>query len=160
VPRPLVVNASLVIVLAKTGWVDLLRVGDPVVVPSAVAQEVQQAGPNDPAAQVLAGTSWLTVVDPGPAPTVVQPFRLHAGEEAVLTWALANPGSQALLDDHRARRSAHALGIPHLGCLGLVIAARQQGVIPAARPVVVQLRQAGLRLTERVMNQTLALLGE
>jgi predicted nucleic acid-binding protein len=161
VPNPLVVNASPVIVLAKTGFLDLMRVvGDPVLVPSAVVQEVQQAGPNDPANQALAQIGWLTIVDPGQPPGILQAFGLDPGEEAVLAWALAHSGSEALLDDQAARRCAKALGIPYRGCLGLVIAARQQNIIPAARPVLEQLRHAGLRLSDRIANQALALVGE
>jgi predicted nucleic acid-binding protein len=161
VPSPVVVNASPVIVLAKAGFLDLLRLaGDPVQVPRAVVQEVQQGGANDPAAQALAQTAWLTPVDPGPAPAPLQAFGLGPGEEAVLAWALANPGTEALIDDQAARRCAKALGIPHRGCLGLVILARQQGVLPAARPVLEQLRQAGLRLSNRVLSLALALVGE
>jgi predicted nucleic acid-binding protein len=161
VPNPLIVNASPLIVLAKSGFLDLMRVlGDPVLVPTAVVQEIQQPGHNDPAAQALGQTSWIQVVDPGFAPAVLQSFGLDAGEEAVLTWALANPGAEALLDDQAARRCARALGIPHRGCLGLVIVARQQGIIPVARSVLESLRQVGLRLTDRIMNQALKLVGE
>jgi predicted nucleic acid-binding protein len=156
-----VVNASPVIVLAKAGFLDLLRLaGDPVQVPLAVVQEVQQGGANDPAAQALAQTAWLARVDPGPAPAPLQPFGLGPGEEAVLAWALANPGTEALIDDQAARRCAKGLGIPHRGCLGLVILAGQPGVLPAARPVPDQLRQAGLRLGDRVLSLALALVGE
>jgi predicted nucleic acid-binding protein len=77
-----------------------------------------------------------------------------------LTWALANPGAEVLLDDQAARRCAKALGVPHRGCLGLVIVVRQQGMIPAARPVLESLRQVGLRLTDRIINQALTLVGE
>jgi len=161
VPNPLVVNASPLIILAKTGFLDLMRaIGDPIHVPSAVAQEIQRAGPNDPASQAIAQLAWLSIVDPGQPPASLQQFGLHAGEEAVLAWALANPGTEALLDDQAARRCARVLGIPHRGCLGLVIVARQLGIIPAARPVLDLLRQAGLRLSDRIANQTLALVGE
>jgi len=161
VPNPLVVNASPVIVLGKTGFLDLVRlIGDPVLVPTAVVQEVQQAGPNDPAVQALAQASWISVVDPGVAPGILRPFGLDPGEEAVLTWALANPGAEALVDDQAARRCAKALGVPHRGRLGLIITARQQSVILAARPVLEKLRQVGLRLTDRIMNQALRLVGE
>lgn len=159
-PNPLVVNASPLIVLAKTGFLDLLRAfGNPVIVPSAVVQEVQQGGPSDPATQALA-LPWLTIVDAGQPPGILQPFGLDPGEEAVLAWVLANPGSEAVLDDQTARKCAKALGIPYRGCLGLVIAARQHGIIAAARPVLDQLRQAGLRLTDRIVNQALAMVGE
>jgi predicted nucleic acid-binding protein len=156
-----VVNASPIIVLARAGFLDLLRVaGDPVQVPHAVIQEVQQGGPNDPTAQAVVQTAWLVPVNPGPIPARLQPFSLGLGEEAVLAWAIANPGTEALLDDQAARRCAITLGIPHRGCLGLVLQARRQGILPTARPVLEQLRQAGLRLSDRVMNQALALVGE
>jgi predicted nucleic acid-binding protein len=161
VPNPLVVNASPMIILAKTGFLDLMRaIGDPIHVPSAVVQEIQRAGPNDPASLAIAQFPWLSIVDPGQSPGTLRHFGLHPGEEAVLAWALANPGTEALLDDQSARRCAKALGIPHRGCLGLVIASKQLGIIPAARPVLDALRQAGLRLTDRIANQTLALVGE
>jgi predicted nucleic acid-binding protein len=109
VPNPLVINASPVIVLAKTGFLDLLRIlGDPVLVPTAVVDEIQQAGQNDPAVKALGQASWIRVVDPGMAPGILQSFGLDPGEEAVLTWALANPVAEALLDDQAARRCARA----------------------------------------------------
>jgi predicted nucleic acid-binding protein len=161
VPNPLVIDASPLIVLAKTGFLDLIRViGDPAQVPTAVVQEIQQAGAKDLAVQALGQTSWIGIVDSGVPPGILLPFGLDPGEEAVLSWALANPGTEALLDDQAARRCAKALGIPHRGCLGLVIAARQHGVLSAARPVLQTLRQAGLRLTDRIMNQALGLVGE
>jgi predicted nucleic acid-binding protein len=159
--NPLVVDASPIIVLAKTGLLDLLRVvGDPISVPIQVVQEIQQAGPKDPVAQILAQTPWISIVHPGIVPGILLSFGLDPGEEAVLTWALANPGTEALIDDLAARKCAKALGIPVRGCLGLVIVAKQQGVLPLARPVLEMLRKVGLRLTDRIMNQALALVGE
>jgi predicted nucleic acid-binding protein len=161
VPDPVVVNASPIIVLARAGYLDLLRLaGDPVQVPKAVAEEVARGGANDPATQALAQTSWLAPVDPGAASTRLRQFGLGVGEEAVLTWALANPGTVAVIDDRAARRCAAALQIPHRGCLGLVILARQHGVLAAARPALEELRQAGLRLGQSVMDEALALVGE
>jgi predicted nucleic acid-binding protein len=116
VPNPLVVNASPIIVLAKTGFLDLVRLaGDPVFVPLPVKLEIQQAGPTDAAVQALARTPWITEVDPGPAPPALQTFGLDPGEEAVLTWALANPGTEVLMDDQAGRRCAKALGVPVRG---------------------------------------------
>ncbi|MFL5243654.1 MAG: hypothetical protein ACJ8FY_16235 [Gemmataceae bacterium] len=83
------------IVLSKTGFLDLIQImGDPVLIPTAVVHEIQQAGPNDPAVRALSQTRWIRIVDPGVAPRSLRPFGLDAGEEAVLTWALANPGAK------------------------------------------------------------------
>jgi predicted nucleic acid-binding protein len=158
---PAIVNASPLILLAKTGNLGLLHLaGDPVFVPRAVEQEILQGGPTDPATQALRHTNWLQVVDPGPDAPLLLPYRLDPGEAAVLTWALAHPGTMALLDDLAARRCAIALGIGHQGSAGLVVAAKQQSLIPLARPALEQLRRAGLYLSDTVMNQILVRVGE
>jgi len=46
------------------------------------------------------------------------------------------PGCRAVIDDLAPRKSAASLGIPVTGTLGIVLRARRQGIIPAARPVV------------------------
>ena len=156
-----VVNASPIIFLARAGHLDLLRqLGPSVVIPEAAVLEVQRRGPADPAVQALAQVTWLTVIDPGPIPAHVASLGLGAGETAVLAHALGNPGSGAIFDDQAARSAATALGIPHLGTLGVVIFAKSHGLIPAARPVVEQLRQNGMYLSDQVMNQALAQVGE
>jgi predicted nucleic acid-binding protein len=156
-----VVNASPIILLAKVGLVALLRqLGPPVVIPEAVVLEIQRHGPADAAVQALAQSPWLIAVAPGPIAPSVAACQLDSGESAVLTHALANPGSGVILDDRPARNCASSLGIPYQGTLGLVIHAKQQGWIPAARPVVERLRQEGMHLSDQLMNQALAQVGE
>jgi predicted nucleic acid-binding protein len=130
-----------------------------VVIPEAAVQEIRRRGPADVAVQALAQSTWLVSVDPGPIPANVAAFGLGDGENAVLAHALANAGSGAIVDDQAARNAA-ALGIPHQGTLGVVVFAKMQGFIPAARPVVEQLRQHGMYLLDQVMNQALAQVGE
>ncbi|WP_242055410.1 DUF3368 domain-containing protein [Nostoc flagelliforme] len=72
-----------------------------------------------------------------------------------MTWGYANPGTEVILDDLVARRCAATLSIPVRGTLGIMITAKQRGVIPAARPVLEQLRLCGMYLSDRVINQAL-----
>jgi predicted nucleic acid-binding protein len=158
---PAVVDASPVISLSKAGLLPLLHLaGDPVFVPLVVVQEIHRGGPNDPAVQALASTSWLVPVDPGPDDPRLRAYSLDPGEAGVLTWALQHPGTRAVLDEAIARRCAVQLGIPVRGCVGLVVLAKQQGVLPLARPALEALRQAGLYLSDYLFNQTLILVGE
>ena len=78
----------------------------------------------------------------------------------MLAWAHAVPGTLAILDDLAARRCAATLTIPVRGTLGLVLAAKQRGRIPAARPVLESLRASGMYLSDPVLNKALALVGE
>ena len=156
-----IVNASPLILLAKVGQLDLLRAGVPeIIVPDVVLREVGARGPTDPAFQEIQGTAWLKIVTAPPTPPPVLIWNLGAGESSVLAIALTDPGCEVILDDRDARRCARALKIGSRGTLGLVVLARQIGSIPSARPVIEQLRQAGLYLTDDLANQTLALVGE
>jgi predicted nucleic acid-binding protein len=156
-----VVNASPIILLAKINLVDLLKqLGPPVVIPGAAVAEIQRRGPTDGAVLALIQSPWLLTVDPPTVAPVVAAYKLGAGESAVLTHALANTGSGVILDDQAARNCATALGIPHQGTLGLVINAKQQGIVVAARPLVERLRQEGMYLSDQLMNQVLAQVGE
>ena len=155
------INTSPLIFLTRGGFLDLLRIVSPeIAVPEAVAIEIQAYGETDVTAQALSATDWLVVVKTPPVPTVIQSWDLGAGESAVLTWGYLNPGTEVILDDLAARRCAAALGISVRGTLGLVLRAKQEGIIPAARPILEQLRLSGMYLSERVMNQALALVGE
>jgi predicted nucleic acid-binding protein len=155
------INTSPLIFLTKGGFLHLLQIVSPeIIVPQAVATEIQAYGQTDLTAMALAATSWLVVVATPPVPPIIQSWDLGPGESAVLTWAYVNTGTEVILDDLAARRCAVALGIPVRGTLGIVLTAKQRGAIPAARPVLEQLRLCGMYLSDRVMNQALALVGE
>src|SRR5262245_61584625 len=137
-------SASPLIFLTE---VDLLGVlqqpGIPVLVPDAVLEEISRLGPHDPAIRAVQGSAWIQLVTTPAIPDIVRVWDLGAGETAVLTVALEAPDSMAVMDDQPARRCARVLGIPTQGTLGLVLVAKQQGLIPVVRPVLEQLKQAG-----------------
>lgn len=156
-----VVNASPLIFLAKAGLIELLRLVSPqVMVPDLVAQEIGCRGREDLTARALAATPWLVTAPAAPIPPLIQSWDLGAGESAVLTYAHANPGTTAIIDDGAGRRCAEMLGIPLSGTLGLVLLAKRRGVIPAARPVIATLKQHGMFLSDATIDRALALVGE
>lgn len=105
------VNASPLILLARGGFLDLLRLaGDEVVVPIRVATEIQRRGPDDPTVRALADTLWLVCIETPPIPALIQAWALGEGESSVLAWAHAHPGTEAIIDDLPARRCAATLG--------------------------------------------------
>ena len=53
-----------------------------------------------------------------------------------------------------------ALKLPTQGTLGLVLVAKQIGLIQAVRPVVEDLQHAGMYMTARLKNQILNAAGE
>jgi predicted nucleic acid-binding protein len=161
VAEPAVVNASLLIFLAGAGLTELAQLaGTPVQIPRVVVEEIERFGPTDATAIAVKRLNWLVVVDPGPAPAILERWDLGLGETSVLTWAYTHPGTTAILDDLAARRCANSLGIPVRGTLGLILTAKRRRMIPQARPVLEQLRAAGMYLSDSVMNRALKTVGE
>ena len=155
------VNASPLIFLTRAGLLDLLQlVAFELVVPVAVASELRRRGPTDPAAQALASTHWLRVMEVPEAPPVIQAWDLGPGESAVLSWCSTRRGAEAIIDDLAARRCANSLGIPVRGTLGLVLLGKKSGRLDAARPVLESLRAAGMYLSDSVMNHALTMVSE
>jgi predicted nucleic acid-binding protein len=161
VADPAVVNASPLILLTAASLTDLLQLaGDPLLIPRVVIDEIDAYGPTDATAILVRQTKWLTIVDPPPVPAIIERWDLGPGESSVLTWAHAHPGTIAVLDDLPARRCADSLRIPTRGTLGLVLIAKRRAIISQARPIVERLRQAGMYLSDDVMNRALSMIGE
>jgi len=161
VAEPAVVNASPLIFLSRAGLIDLLQLVTPEVIFSeAVAFEIEVRGGSDPTAQALANTSWLVIAQTPSIPPQIQAWGLGPGESSVIAWAHAHKGSEAIIDDLAGRRCAAAFRIPVRGTLGLVLTAKQRGHISSARELLYQLRQAGMYLSDRVLNAALAKIGE
>ena len=155
------VNTSPLIFLTQANLLDLLQILSPKnIVPQAVATEIQAYGNTDITAQMLAKTDWLVVTQTPAIPAVIQSWDLGAGESEVLSWGYHHSNTEVIIDDLAARRCAQALGIAVRGTLGLVLTAKQRGVISEARPVLEQLRLSGMYLSERLMNQVLMSVGE
>ena len=156
-----VINASPLIYLSKAGLVSLLQLLAPkILVPQAVASEIRRRGNTDITVRTLDENSWLEAIATPEIPLEIQAWDLGAGESSVLAWAYARSGTEAIVDDLAARRCAAALGIPVRGTLGLILVAKQRGEIAAARPVLEQLRQAGMYLSDAVIDRALQSVGE
>jgi predicted nucleic acid-binding protein len=132
----------------------------PVLVPDVVLAEVGGLDADDPVVKAVQQSQWMRVVSTPAIPDVVLVWDLDAGESAVLAVALDQPGSMVILDDQPARRCARVLNIPTQGTLVPVLVAKQQGLIPAVRPVLGELRQAGMYMSDQLENQVLDAAGE
>jgi len=75
--------------------------------------------------------------------------------------ALAHAHSlEAIIDDLAGRKCAASLGILARSTLGIVLAAKQRGLITQARPVIEDMMAAGLYLSRKVLDQALQRVGE
>ncbi|MEX2399258.1 MAG: hypothetical protein WD423_00705 [Rhodothermales bacterium] len=105
--RKWVVNASPLILLAKVDHIHLLtELMDTLVIPAAVAEEVNAGPDDDPARRWLReiGSEYVRATQDEASDVVA--WDLGRGETAVLSWALRHPDWIAVVDDLAARKSA------------------------------------------------------
>ena len=150
----IVADASPPIAFAAIGRLDVpRRLFGGLVVPSAVAAEIRPSIPTRP--------DWIGVV---PAPQPIDSRLVDAGfgpgETEVLALALAGSARLVILDERNVRREAERLGIATIGAVGLVVLAKEVGIVEAARPLLVALRDGGLYLSDRIIRHALEQAGE
>ena len=156
VDNPAVINASPLIFFTRGRHMDILHdFASPIFVPEPVADEIKMRGPKDVTAKALDNTSWLEVVPTPATPEVIMEWGLGPGESAVLAFAHANPGMEAIIDDLNGRKCATLLKIPVRGTLGIVLVAKKRGLIPQARPVIEKLIDSGLYLSRQILDEAL-----
>jgi hypothetical protein len=148
--------------MVRIGRADLLAAIFPDVrIPTAVAEELDRgAAVLGDWRSVLLPNVRIEVVEPSPLLTLLED-QLDAGEAAALALAVSLHAKLVLVDELRGRAVASRLGLTVLGTIGLVIMAKRRGLIPAARPIIAQVRTlGGLWLTDKLVADVLAGLDE
>ena len=104
---------------------------------------------------------WVELVSVSPALIdSLPPNRLGTGERAVIAYAQTHRGCVAGTDDLRARQLAEAIGLQVTGTLGILLRAKQAGLIPAVKPLVDDVTAQGFRLSPELHRDVLGMAGE
>lgn len=136
------------------------RLAGRVVVPPAVVQELAAGRAKGLNVPEVADLEWIEVRLPSSVAAVPLVTDLGAGETQVLALALESTGASVVLDDGLARRVAASLGLTVEGTLGLLLDAKQAGLVPSVAPLVDQLQTLGFWLDARTRAAVLRLAGE
>ncbi|MGB3310303.1 MAG: DUF3368 domain-containing protein [Nodosilinea sp.] len=103
---------------------------------------------------------WIQLIYVDEQSLVPQTPGLGRGEREVLSLAVNRSNSLALLDDGLARQYAKRLSIRFTGTLGILLKAKQAGLIDQIGPVVDLLNQLGFRASEETRAAVLRLAAE
>ena len=156
-----VMNASPVILLAKAEVIHTVpQLCDELVIPAGVVSEIQTGAVADAGRSWLAGTGGQFVRAAPPIPSALADWHGGAGEAEVMAWALAYSGFTAVLDDLKARNKAKTLGLAVIGTVGIILRAKQRGLIASAKPALERLRGAGAHLSDVLINRAIELAHE
>jgi len=153
--------ANLIIV----GHVDLLsQLFRSIVIPDMVYRELLANGEDHLVTQTVMAVDWLdirSVSDLSQVLTLERDYRLDSGEAHAIVLALELEAAQLLIDERLGRRAAKRRGLRMTGILGLLLAAKRQGLISAVRPVLDRLlSEANFRISNQLYVETLAIAEE
>ena len=99
--------------------------------------------------------TWLIRCLPNVAQEVLV-WNLGDGETDVLSWAFLNEGNYtALIDDRAARRCGETLNVNTLGTGGILVLAKKRSLIENVSTELRKLQDAGLWLSNGVINAIL-----
>ncbi len=85
---------------------------------------------------------------------------LDKGEASAIALALEADEALLIVDDNKARLYAEKLGIDFIGTLGLLIEAKEAGLIKLVKPVLEEIKKTNFRISKKLEKNVLKLAGE
>ena len=159
--NPWVIDASPIILLAKIDHLKCLyKAPQNLIVPQEVFDEIMAGKEEDPARVWIQSEPEAYTVTAEPTQSIISSRQLGTGEAAVLSWAYNHPESTAIIDDLAARHVANSNGINFIGTLGVLLAAKNRGIISEVSSPIAQLLSKGLWLGEGIIREARRLAGE
>jgi len=159
--KRVVINASPLIILFRSR-LDRLLPGlfDEIYITEAVWSEVTRGEHMDAAVPSLTNAEWAKKVRVPVISPRVAAWDLGIGESEVLSFAMEHPKFRAMVDDKAARRCAKTLEIQTLGTGGMLVIAKRRGLIKSVAGALDNLQEAGLWLSDDLVNLFLKEAGE
>jgi len=159
--RIVVINTTPIVSLALIGKLNLLQqLYDEVLIPPAVEAEI-----------LAGGTDQVGVIDFKVAEYILckplgDPSRanflsdLDRGEAEVIALAQELSADLVIIDEKIARKHAVRMGLTITGVLGVLLRAKEKGLIQDVKPLLEKLQQSGIWLGSVLVEETLRLAKE
>lgn len=87
-------------------------------------------------------------------------FQIDKGEASAIVMALEQSADLTILDDYKARLLAEKLGLPITGTLGLIIKAKEAGIIASIKPLLENLKKTNFRISDNLSEEAMRQAGE
>lgn len=156
-------NSSPLIALSIADSLDLLRALYVTIhIPEAVYHEVVIRGAGLPGATAIANTPWIVQQPIANQQNLAQLLSagLDKGESEAIVLASELSAGLLILDESHARAVARQRGLQVTGTIGVLIAAKNVGMVAAIKPLLAQLSAGGFYISPQIIVHALQLAGE
>jgi len=144
--RSIIADTSCLIILSKIGELDLLR---KMYVKIYTTDEISfEYGDQLP--------EWIEIVKvKDKYKQQLLELQIDKGEASLIALALETPDSTLILDDYKARKIAEKLKLNFTGTLGIIIKAKQKGIIPSVRLIIQKMKETNFRIDSNLESEIL-----
>lgn len=156
------INASPLLALDACDQIELLRsLYNRVVVPEEVRQELSHGGKTALRAGLTAAhLEWIEILPLGGSIPSTLLEELGAGEAAVIASALELGFRRVVMDERKGRKVATSVGLEAIGSTGILLQAKQAGLITGIKPCLDAMTSRGIWLRDSLITWTLRKAGE
>ena len=158
--QPVISNNSPLVGLFGLNLLSLLRdLYTEVWIPRKVEKEFIR---KDPIVrrEALENAPWIKTVDLTDPETAAVYVELDDGEAESLALANEHDARLVLLDEKVGRRTAEEIGLTVKGTVGILLEAKEKGLIDVIKPLLIRLQDNGMHLSESLINNALQAAGE
>ncbi len=153
--QPVISNTSPLIGLSGLNCLPLLRdLYTEVWIPREVEKEFL-AVDETVYQEVLNSAPWIKVVDLTNPQSAAIYQGIDAGEAEVFALAAEHDARLILLDEKKGRRKAKEIGLTVKGIVGILLEAKEEGLIDVIKPLLIRLRDNGIHLSASLINKAL-----
>lgn len=144
-------DTSCLILLSKIDELILLnKISDKIFITSTIQNEYGKDLP-----------SWITIKDPQDIHYQrILEMDLDIGEASAFALSLEMDNSIVIIDDLKGRNIAERLNLRYSGTFGLILRAKQKGVIQSVKPILTKVKETNFRFSEKLIKLILEQAGE
>lgn len=144
--KTIIADTSCFIILSKIGELDLLHKLYGVIVTTIdIAIEFEESLPDWVEIVIVKDTYKQQLLE----------MQIDKGESSAIALAFEIPESTLILDDFKARKIAHQLGILYTGTIGVIVKAKLKGIIPTIKPLLEKIKKTNFHLSVDIEIQAL-----
>jgi len=155
-------DSGPLIALARIGKTELLhRIYGEIIVPVAVRDEIIRPDKKRPGSVSFAEAEWLRVEPISGRSTLrLLHDNLDLGEREAIALALEREAGVLLIDEALGRRVANSHGLTITGTLGVLLLAKEEGLVEEVAPIIDRLVDTGFRIGDALYQSILEQAGE
>jgi predicted nucleic acid-binding protein len=144
-------DTSCLILLSKIDELNLLnKLSDKVFITSTIQQEFSKELP-----------SWIKIKEPNDNHyQKILEMDLDKGESSAIALSLDMDNPIIIIDDFKGRRIAERLNLRYSGTFGLILKAKQLGIIQSVKPILLKVKKTNFRFSEKLFKLILEQAGE